>query len=258
MDTSSVPWFEDTLAALMDRHDLSRERMRGLVQALMAGRCGEAEAAALLVALAMKGETAGEIAAAAEVLREHMVPLETGSPDAIDTCGTGGDGLGTFNISTATALVAAAAGLAVVKHGNRAVSGRSGSADVLAALGVHVEGDVGFARRCLDRTGLAFCFAPHFHPALKHLAPLRRRLRVRTMFNCLGPLANPGRAPYQLLGVGRPELLDPLAGALAELGTRSAASKAAAALASTTRVGGPGRPASTDRTRAALSSGPRA
>jgi anthranilate phosphoribosyltransferase len=222
VDTSSVPWFEDTLAALMDRRDLSREQMRGLMQVLMAGRCGEPEAAALLVALAMKGETAGEIAAAAEVLREHMVPLETGCPDAIDTCGTGGDGLGTFNISTATALVAAAAGLAVVKHGNRAVSGRTGSADVLAALGVHVEGDVVFARRCLDRAGLAFCFAPHFHPALKHLAPLRRRLRVRTLFNCLGPLANPGRAPYQLLGVGRPELLYPLAGALAELGTRRA------------------------------------
>jgi anthranilate phosphoribosyltransferase len=222
VDASGVPWFEENLAALMDRRELSRERMRGLMQALMVGGCGEAEAAALLVALAMKGETAAEIAAAAEVLREHMVPLETGRADVIDTCGTGGDGLGTFNISTATALVVAATGLAVVKHGNRAVSGRSGSADVLAVLGVHVEGGVGFARRCLDCAGLAFCFAPHFHPALKHLAPLRRRLRVRTVLNCLGPLANPGRAPYQLLGVGRPELLDPLAGALAELGTRRA------------------------------------
>jgi anthranilate phosphoribosyltransferase len=222
VDTSSLPWFEDTLAALLDRRDLSRGQVRLLMQAVMAGRCGEPEAAALLVALAMKGETAAEIAAAAEVLREHMVPLETGRADAIDTCGTGGDGIDTFNISTAAALVVAAAGLPVVKHGNRAMSGRSGSADVLAVLGVRVEGDAPFARRCLDRAGLAFCYAPHFHPALKHVAHLRRRLRVRTLFNCLGPLANPGRTPYQLLGVGRPEWLDPLAGALAQLGTRRA------------------------------------
>ena len=166
------------MAALMDGRDLSRERMRGLVQALMGGRCGEAEAAALLVALAMKGETAGEIAAAAEVLREHMVGFDPGRPDAIDTCGTGGDGIETFNISTAAALVVAGAGVAVVKHGNRAVSSRTGSADVLTALGVCVEGDGAWARRCLERSGLAFCLAPAFHPALRHVAPLRRRLRA--------------------------------------------------------------------------------
>src|SRR5262249_1890497 len=132
------------------------------------------------------------------------------------------DGSGTFNISTAAALVAAGAGVAVVKHGNRAVSGRSGSADVLAALGVAVDGDVVRARHCLRGAGLAFCLAPHFHPALRHAAPVRRRLGVRTLFNALGPLANPARAAYQLLGVGWPELLDPLAGALARLGTRRA------------------------------------
>jgi anthranilate phosphoribosyltransferase len=176
----------------------------------------------VLVALHMKGETAAELAAAAAVLREHMVRLDTGGAAVLDTCGTGGDGTGTFNISTAAALVAAGAGVPVVKHGNRAVSGRSGSADVLTALGVAVEGDAAHARRCLDAAGLAFCFAPHFHPALRHVAAVRRRLGVRTVFNCLGPLANPAGAAHQLLGVGRPELLDPLAGALALLGTRRA------------------------------------
>ena len=151
-----------------------------------------------------------------------MVVLETGRDDLLDTCGTGGDGSGTFNISTAAALVAAGAGVPVVKHGNRAMSSRSGSADVLAALGVHVEGDAACARRLDRRRGLAFCFAPHFHPALKHVAAVRRRLGVRTLFNALGPLANPAGAAYQLLGVGRPDLLDPLAGALSILGTRHA------------------------------------
>jgi anthranilate phosphoribosyltransferase len=216
------PWFAETLTALIGRRDLTEDAMRVIMQDVMAGCCGEAETAALLVALRMKGETAAELAAAAAVLREHMVRLDTGRPDVLDTCGTGGDGSGTFNVSTAVALVAAGAGVPVVKHGNRAVSSRSGSADVLAALGVAVEGDAAWARACLDETGLAFCFAPHFHPALRHVAPVRRRLQVRTLFNCLGPLANPAGAAYQLMGVGRPEWLDPLAGALARLGTRRA------------------------------------
>src|SRR5262249_4656374 len=127
-----------------------------------------------------------------------------------------------FNISTATALVVAAAGVPVVKHGNRAVSGKSGSADVLAALGVRIDEDAGDARRRLDRAGLAFCFAPNFHPALKRLAELRRRLGVPTLFNWLGPLANPAGAAYQLVGVGRRELLDLLAGTLSRLGTKRA------------------------------------
>jgi anthranilate phosphoribosyltransferase len=206
----------------MARRELPPGRMRAVMGELMAGRCGEAEAAAFLVALRMKGETAAEVAEAAAVLREHMVRFEPGRPDVLDTCGTGGDETATFNISTATALVAAAAGVPVVKHGNRAVSSRSGSADVLAALGVAVQDDLAWPRRCLEQAGLAFCFAPHFHPALRHVAPVRRRLRIRTLFNCLGPLANPAGAAYQLLGVGRPELLDPMAGALARLGTRRA------------------------------------
>ncbi|HEV3261777.1 MAG TPA: anthranilate phosphoribosyltransferase [Gemmataceae bacterium] len=215
-------WLHESLAALVERRELTAEQMRGLMEEVIAGAGGEGLVAAVLVALRMKGETAVEIAAAAGVLREHMVRLETGRDDVLDTCGTGGDGSGTFNISTAAALVAAGAGVAVVKHGNRAVSSRSGSADVLAALGVAVERDAAFARRCLAFAGLAFCFAPHFHPALSQVAPVRRRLGVRTIFNCLGPLANPAGAAYQLLGVGRRELLDPLAGAMARLGTRHA------------------------------------
>jgi anthranilate phosphoribosyltransferase len=216
-DLTSFP-IADLLTVLTERRDLDAAQMRALMGALMAGHCGEAETAAVLVALRMKGETAAELAAAAAVLREHMVVLDTGGRSVLDTSGTGGDGSGTFNISTAAALVVAGAGVPVVKHGNRAISGRCGSADVLAALGVRVEADAACARRCLDRAGLAFCFAPLFHPAMKHVAPVRRKLGVRTLFNALGPLLNPARAAYQLLGVGRPELLDPLAGALAILG----------------------------------------
>ncbi len=212
----------EALALLIDHRDLSADQMRGVMAEMISGSCGEAEVAAVLTAMRMKGESAAELAAAAAVLREHMVRLETGRNDLMDTCGTGGDETGTFNISTATALVVAAAGVTVVKHGNRAVSSRSGSADVLAALGIVVEGDLAGAQRCLEQTGLAFCFAPHFHPALRHVAPVRRRLKMRTFFNCLGPLANPAGAAYQLLGVGRPEWLDPMAGALALLGTRRA------------------------------------
>jgi len=215
-------WLPESLAALVERRDLTPEQMRGVMEEAIAGAGGDGLLAAVLVALRMKGETSAEIAAAAAALREHMVRLDTGREDVLDTCGTGGDGTSTFNISTAAALVAAGAGVAVVKHGNRAVSSKSGSADVLAALGVAVERDAGFARRCLDCAGLAFCFAPHFHAALGQVAALRRRLGVRTIFNCLGPLANPAGAAYQLLGVGRPELLDTLAGALAQLGTRHA------------------------------------
>jgi anthranilate phosphoribosyltransferase len=203
---------------LLERRDLGADRMRRVIEHFVSGECGEVEMAALLVALRMKGETAEELAAAAAVLRERMVCLDTGRDDVLDTCGTGGDGAGTFNISTATALVVAAAGVPVVKHGNRAISSRSGSADVLEALGVRLGGDPAWAMNCLERAGLAFCLAPLFHPALRHVGGVRRRLGVRTLFNCLGPLVNPARAPYQLLGVGRPEWLDLMAGALARLG----------------------------------------
>lgn len=196
--------------------------LRWILGEMMAGRCGEAEAAAFLIALRAKGETAGEIACAARVLREHMVAWDSGVADLLDTCGTGGDHSGTFNISTATALVVAGAGVPVVKHGNRSVSSRSGSADVLACLGIRIDGDADFARQCLREARFAFCFAPQFHPALKHVGPIRRRLGVPTIFNCLGPLANPAGASRQLLGVGRLDLLDRMAHALAQLGTTHA------------------------------------
>lgn len=209
------------LHRLTARGHLSAAEARFAVVAILDGEWGEADAAAFLVALRMKGETAEELAAAAGVLRERMVRFDTGRGGVLDTCGTGGDGAGTFNISTAAALVAAGAGVPVVKHGNRAFSSPSGSADVLAELGVSLGGPAE-ARAALDRAGLAFCFAPHFHPVMAKVSAVRRRLGVRTVFNLLGPLANPAGADYQLLGVGRPELLDPLAGAVRALGTRQA------------------------------------
>jgi anthranilate phosphoribosyltransferase len=213
-------WFASTLTALLERRDLGAVRMCELMHRVLDGGCGDAELAALLVAFRMKGETGAELAAAAAVVREYMTPLATGLDGVLDTCGTGGDGRGTFNISTAAALVAAGAGVPVVKHGNRAVSGHCGSADVLAALGVAVAADAAAARRCLARAGMAFCLAAQYHPALARVGEVRRRLGVRTLFNCLGPLANPAGAPYQLLGVGRPEWLDRMADAVARLGTR--------------------------------------
>lgn len=211
--------FPDILSALLARRDLDAAQVAAVLQELMTGQADEAQAAAFLVALRMKGETAHEVAAAARVMRRHMVAWQP-EREVLDTCGTGGDGSGTFNISTATALVVAGAGVPVVKHGNRSVSSKSGSADVLAALKVPFDSDAEAGKKSLDRAGLAFCFAPHFHPAMKHVTPLRRRLGVPTIFNCLGPLANPAGAPYQLLGVGRLPLLDLMAEALRLLGTK--------------------------------------
>jgi anthranilate phosphoribosyltransferase len=214
----AIPWFSPTLEALLQRRDLRHDEMEILMEGLLTGKCGPAETAALLTALRMKGETAEELAAAASVMRRHCQSLVLDTPGLLDTCGTGGDGSGTFNISTATAIVVAGAGGKVVKHGNRAISSASGSADVLAELGVHITADLAVARRCLEGAGLAFCMAPLYHPSLRHIGEVRRRLGVRTMFNCLGPLANPAATRFQLLGVGRPEWLDRMARALALLG----------------------------------------
>jgi anthranilate phosphoribosyltransferase len=217
-----LPWLSEILTALAERRELSGMQVTHIFDQMLGGHLAEPEVAAFLIAMRMKGETGGELAAAARVLRQQMQRFETGRSDVLDTCGPGGDGLGTFNISTAAALVAAGAGVPVVKHGNRAVSSRSGSADVLAELGLPVEAGLEWAKRCLERAGLAFCFAPQFHPALKHLGPLRRRLGVRTTLNLLGPLANPAGAAYQLVGVCQPALLDPIAQALAQLEVRQA------------------------------------
>jgi anthranilate phosphoribosyltransferase len=216
------PEFVEILSSLLARRELGEPQIRAFIGNILQGRHDEVETATLLIALRMKGETAREVAAAARLLREHMIRWDPGIDGVLDTCGTGGDGSCTFNISTATAFVVAGAGVPVVKHGNLAVSSRSGSADVLAALGVCCERDPAHARHCLHAAGLAFCFAPHFHPALAHVASLRRRLAVPTIFNCLGPLANPAGAAHQLLGVGRSDLLDVIAGALAQLGAANA------------------------------------
>ncbi len=222
MELPTPVWFPELFAALLSGQDLSAAGITEAVRDLVAGRVDDARGAAFLTALRMKGETAEEVAAAALVLREQMIRLVSVSGPVLDTCGTGGDDSGTFNISTAAALVACGAGMPVVKHGGRAVSSKSGSADVLRELGVPIDAGPEWAQKCLDRSGFAFCFAPHFHRGMAHVADLRKKLGVRTLFNLLGPLANPANAPYQLLGVGKSELLDPLAAALAHLGIRQA------------------------------------
>jgi anthranilate phosphoribosyltransferase len=220
LELPTPSWFPELFALLLSGRDLPSGRVTEVVRDMVAGRVDDVRGAAFLTGLRIKGETAEEIAAAALVLREQMVRLVPVSGPVLDTCGTGGDDSGTFNISTAAALVAAGAGVPVVKHGNRAVSSKSGSADVLRELGVPIDAGPDWAQKCLDRAGFAFCYAPQFHRGMAHVAELRRKLGVRTIFNLLGPLANPATAPFQLLGVGKPDLLDPLAGAVAALGTR--------------------------------------
>jgi anthranilate phosphoribosyltransferase len=201
---------------------LSMDQMASAIGCIMDGDCDEDQMARLLTALHRKGETVAEIAGAASAMRQRMTPIRSTRPDVIDTCGTGGDGAKTFNISTAAALVTAAAGVPVAKHGNRSITSRSGSADVLAALGVHIEAGVACVERCLDELGICFCFAPLLHTAMQRVAVVRKRIATPTIFNILGPLANPASAPFQLLGVGHVELQPLLAEALQLLGIRRA------------------------------------
>jgi anthranilate phosphoribosyltransferase len=202
--------------------DLSAEEAHQAMGVLLEGQAGEAEIAGFLVALKMKGETAAEIAGFARAMRDRMIVVDAGS-DVIDTSGTGGDGSGTFNISTAVAIVMAGAGAHVAKHGNRSISSDSGSADVLEALGVRIT-DVSpeEAGRSIREIGIGFLFAPVLHPAMKHAQPVRRALKTRTVFNLLGPLVNPARAQAQLIGAPSPETAKLMADALAELGTQHA------------------------------------
>src|SRR2546423_3662382 len=191
---------------MLDGRDLSREEARAVMGEVMAGEATPAQIAGFLVALRVKGETADEIAGCAEAMREHVLPVRPERDDLVDTAGTGGDGASTFNISTAAALVAAAAGAGVAKHGNRAVSSASGSADVLEALGFQLELPPDRIARSIDELGFGFLFAPAHPPAMKHAAPVRRELATRTVFNVLGPLANPAGARAQVVGVFAPEL----------------------------------------------------
>lgn len=202
--------------------DLAMDEMSACIDLIMSGQCEEDAAAGLLAALHDKGESVAEVAGAARALRSHMRPIRTSRRDVLDTCGTGGDGSRTFNISTAAALVTAAAGAAVAKHGNRGITSRSGSADVLAVLGVGIEADVACVEDCLEQLGICFCYAPLLHQAMRHVAPVRKRLPHPTIFNILGPLANPAGASRQLLGVGRPALQPLMAAALDMLGTQRA------------------------------------
>ena len=215
------------------RQSLSREEARSVMSEILSGKCTDAQIAALLVALHMKGETVEEIVGFAEAIRAAAVPLElprnstldvsgTGRDALVDTCGTGGDASGTFNISTATALVVAGAGVRVAKHGNRSVTSKCGSADVMEALGVNITLPPAQLATCLEEVGIAFLFAPAMHSAMKHVQTARRELRLRTVFNLLGPLTNPARASAQVVGVYSADLVEKLAEALSMLGARRA------------------------------------
>jgi anthranilate phosphoribosyltransferase len=215
------------------RQSLSREQAHGVMSEILAGECTDAQIAALLVALHMKGETVEEIVGFAEAIRAASTPMDlhknstvdvsgTERDALVDTCGTGGDTSGTFNISTATALVVAGAGVRVAKHGNRSVTSKCGSADVMEALGVNINLPPARLAACLEEVGIAFLFAPAMHSAMKYVQPARRELRLRTVFNLLGPLTNPARASAQVVGVYSSELVEKLAEALSMLGLHRA------------------------------------
>ncbi len=212
--------FAPTLNQLINGQDLSFAEMQTLMRQVMSGELTHAQMAAMLVALRIKGESVDEIAAAASVMRELSTKVATlASPHLIDTCGTGGDGIQTFNVSTVSALVAAAAGAKVAKHGGRSVSSSCGSADVLEALGVNVNLTPAQVANAVEEIGIGFMFAPNHHSAMKHAAPVRRELGVRTLFNLLGPLTNPANAKRQIMGVFSPALTVKLAQVLQQLGS---------------------------------------
>lgn len=210
-----------TLDRLAERQSLTADEIEAVFAAMMAGELTPAQIGGFLMALRTKGETIDEIAGAARAMRRFATTVVT-RHDVVDTCGTGGDGRETFNISTAAAFIAAGAGVVVAKHGNRAMSGKVGGADVLEALGVRLEMDAASAARCLDEAGIVFLFAQAFHPAMRHAGPVRRELGVRTVFNLLGPLCNPAGARRQVLGVFADRWVEPVAGALARLGSERA------------------------------------
>ena len=223
------PIITEALRALVDRRDLTRLEAAAAMEAIMSGAATNAQIAAFLTALRMKGETVEELIGFAQVMRQKAVKVRASGADLaqtgtdremlIDTCGTGGDASGTFNVSTATAFVVAGAGLKVAKHGNRSVSSLCGSADVVETLGISIELSPQKVARCVDEVGIGFLYAPLLHTAMKHVMAARREMGVRTVFNMLGPLTNPAGANAQVIGVYSPTLTEPLARVLAELGT---------------------------------------
>ena len=211
---------QTAIRRLTENHDLSSDEMTDVMRLIMTGQATPAQIGGFLIGLRMKGETVDEIAAAASVMRELATPVPVSGDYLVDTCGTGGDGASTFNISTASALVTAAAGARVAKHGNRSVSSSCGSADVLEAAGVNLDLDADQVARCVEKIGVGFLFAPKHHSAMKHAIGPRKEMGVRTLFNLLGPLTNPAAAPNQVLGVFSAEWLEPLAQVLAKLGSK--------------------------------------
>ena len=211
---------KDALAKLADRNDLSAQEAETVMTEIMNGEATPAQIAAYLMGLRQKGETVEEIVGSVRAMRSRALRIRVGAKIVVDTCGTGGDGAHTFNISTTAALVAAGAGITVAKHGNRSVSSKSGSADVLAALGVKIDLEPDHVADCIDEVGVGFLFAPLYHGAMKYCAEPRRELGIRTVLNILGPLANPAGATHQVLGVYDAKLTETLGRVLLELGTQ--------------------------------------
>ncbi len=211
--------FAELIEKLRGREDLTESEASAAMLEIMEGRAAPAQVAGFLVALSMKGERPAEIVGLARTMRTQAVQLSRSFTDVFDTCGTGGDRLHTFNVSSLAALTIAACGTRVAKHGGRSVSSSSGSADLFEALGVNVAASPAVVERCLSEVGIAFFFAPAFHPSMRHAGPTRRELGVRTAFNLLGPLTNPAHARRQIVGVSRPEYTDLLARALGQLGS---------------------------------------
>lgn len=216
------PLFEILVHQAISGHDLTSDQMESAISQMLAGGITDEAMGRLLLALRQKGESVSELVGAAKALRSAMTSIKTIRSNLLDTCGTGGDGAQTFNISTAAAIVAAAAGASVAKHGNRKITSATGSADVLSELGIRIDAPREVVERCLDTQGICFCFAPLLHPAMQHVAQVRRSLGVPTLFNYLGPLCNPAGAAFQVLGVGKDGLQDKLAASIAQLPIRAA------------------------------------
>jgi anthranilate phosphoribosyltransferase len=202
---------KEAIAQVVEGEDLSMEETAGVMSEIMSGEATPAQIASFITAMRMKGETALEIAGCARTMRDNALHVNPKRTDVVDTCGTGGDSSGTFNISTTVAFVAAGAGLGVAKHGNRSITSQCGSADLMEALGVKIELTPEQVAQCVDEVGIGFCFAPAFHPAMKYATPVRQELGLRTLFNILGPLANPARARRQLIGIYSADLTETLA-----------------------------------------------